>query len=98
MIAALGVLLARYPCVVVADSRRLAAYRGIGVTAVKPNYPEALALLGLDPAAVGQRAAQIAAHSALLLDITGAQIAAVTLDSEGALMLQREQAPYRTYA
>jgi D-beta-D-heptose 7-phosphate kinase/D-beta-D-heptose 1-phosphate adenosyltransferase len=70
----------------------------MGMTVVKPNYKEALALLELEPTDDGQRAAQIAAHSVRLLDVTGAHIAAVTLDSEGALVIQRDQAPYRTYA
>jgi D-beta-D-heptose 7-phosphate kinase / D-beta-D-heptose 1-phosphate adenosyltransferase len=98
VIDALAGLLAQHPCVVVADSRRLQAYRPVGVTAVKPNYAEAVRLLGVEPAEQGQRATQIADHGDELLDITGAQIAAVTLDSEGAIVLQREQAPYRTYA
>jgi D-beta-D-heptose 7-phosphate kinase/D-beta-D-heptose 1-phosphate adenosyltransferase len=98
VIAALPTLLARHPRLVVADSRRLAAYRNVGVTAVKPNYKEAIALLGLQPLADGARAAQIAAHADALLDISGAQIAAVTLDSEGALVIERDRSPYRTYA
>jgi D-beta-D-heptose 7-phosphate kinase/D-beta-D-heptose 1-phosphate adenosyltransferase len=98
VIGALAELLGRHPRVVVADSRRLAAYGGLNVTAVKPNYHEAIELLGLEREAGSRRAEQIAAHGQRLLAITGAQIAAVTLDSEGALVLQREQAPYRTYA
>jgi D-beta-D-heptose 7-phosphate kinase/D-beta-D-heptose 1-phosphate adenosyltransferase len=37
-------------------------------------------------------------HGERLLDITGAQIAAVTLDTDGALFFERGRAPYRTYA
>jgi rfaE bifunctional protein kinase chain/domain len=45
VIAALARLQARAPRVLVADSKRLAAYRRVGLTAVKPNYNEALQLL-----------------------------------------------------
>ncbi|HEX9372922.1 MAG TPA: PfkB family carbohydrate kinase, partial [Roseiflexaceae bacterium] len=46
VIRAIARLQAETPRVLVADSRRLAAYRGVGVTAVKPNYRETLDLLG----------------------------------------------------
>jgi len=92
-------LQARWSRVVVADSRRLDVFRDVGLTAVKPNYDEAIALLGastLDSFRV--RADAIAPHGERLLDLTGAQIAAVTLDSEGALVFERGRPPYRTYA
>jgi D-beta-D-heptose 7-phosphate kinase / D-beta-D-heptose 1-phosphate adenosyltransferase len=98
MIAALAKLQARDPRVVVVDSKNLAAYRDVGVTAVKPNYAEALGLLGLpcgdEP---GSRAAQIVARSEQLLEITGARLAAITLDTEGAVVVERGGLPYRTY-
>ncbi len=69
------------------------------MTAVKPNYDETLRLLGGRAAARGAaRAEMMARHGERLLDITGAQIAAVTLDTEGALFFERGRAPYRTYA
>ena len=99
VMGALAAWQARAPRVIVVDSKRLAAYREIGVTAVKPNFDEALRLLG--PRATrphGDRAALVARYGARLLDITGARIAAVTLDTDGALFFTREHAPYRTYA
>lgn len=95
--AALGAAQRRAPRVVVADSKDLAAYRAAGLTAVKPNYGEALALLGAGPAGAG-RCAAIEGRGGRLLDLTGAQIAAVTLDREGALFFERGRPPYRTYA
>ncbi len=99
LIRALGDLQAEMPRVLVVDSKRLTAYRQAGVTAVKPNYGEATRLLGI-PKIVGAcaRAEQIADYGEEILSATGAQTAAVTLDREGALVFERDNPPYRTYA
>ena len=44
------------------------------------------------------RAQQIASQAGRVFELTGAQIAAVTLDLDGALVLDRGGPPYRTYA
>jgi D-beta-D-heptose 7-phosphate kinase/D-beta-D-heptose 1-phosphate adenosyltransferase len=99
VILALAELQAESPRVLVADARQPAAYRHVGLTAVKPNYVEALQLLGdLAPLDSAGRAEQIAAHERQLLGITGARVVAVTLDRDGALLLERDRPPYRTYA
>ena len=46
VIAALAKLQRNHPRVVVADSKDLAAYREVGLTVVKPNYEEAVRLIG----------------------------------------------------
>ncbi len=92
-------LQARAPRIIIADSRRLTAWRPAAPTAVKPNYQEAMQLLG--PRALEQamtRAEAIAQHGDRLLEMTGAQIVAVTVDSEGSIVFERGRAPYRTYA
>ena len=72
------------------------------MTAVKPNYNEAVQLLGVEAlhakslADCDARANQIARHSERLLDLTGAKIAAVTLDAEGAIVFELGRPPYRT--
>ncbi len=88
------------PRLIVADSKRLAAYRDLNVTAVKPNYEEAVQLLSLERSDEGEaRVQQIERAGRRILDLTGAQIAAVTLDHSGALVFQRDaEVPYRTYA
>jgi D-beta-D-heptose 7-phosphate kinase/D-beta-D-heptose 1-phosphate adenosyltransferase len=87
----------RRPRVVVADSRkRLAAFRAVGVTAIKPNAEEARALLGGDPG--GNRTDHITRHGERLLELTGARLAAVTLDCDGGILFERGQPPYRTDA
>lgn len=99
VVQALADLQARTPRVFVVDAKDPAAYRDAGVTAVKPNYDEALRLLGVRaPAEPPGRAGGIAAQGERILDLTGAQIAAVTLDTEGALVFERGRPPYRTYA
>lgn len=82
--------------VLAVDSRRLPAYQAAGVTVVKPNAEEAAGLLGGLPAR--GRVERIASHAETLFARTGARVVAVTLDAEGALVLERGAEPYRTYA
>ena len=82
------------PRTLVVDSKRLTAYRQVGATAVKPNYEEAIKLLGIETLPKTSpdchtRAAQITLHGERLLDLTNAQIATVTLDVEGSLVFER---------
>lgn len=99
MIAAIAELQSRTPRVIVADSKCLVAYREVGLTAIKPNYAEAIQLLGVQPQLdQPARAETIAGQADRLLALTGAQIAAVTLDTDGAVAIQRGGAAYRTYA
>ena len=101
VLAALGQLRRGHPrVVVVVDSKDLAAYRDLAPTAVKPNHGEAADLLGWDrhDGPPADRAERIAAAADAILDLTGARIAAVTLDTDGALVVERDRAPYRTYA
>jgi D-beta-D-heptose 7-phosphate kinase/D-beta-D-heptose 1-phosphate adenosyltransferase len=91
------------PRVVVVDSRRPAALSRIGATAVKPSYEEALRLLGNSAGSSsgprnGGRAEFVITHGERILQQTGAQIAAVTLDTDGAVAVERGKPPYRTYA
>lgn len=99
VILALSQLQDKYPRVIVADSKRLRAYRSVNVTAVKPNYSEALQLLGIQKLSkMYARPDQINAYGDQILELTGAQIAAVTLDEDGALVFERDRPVYRTYA
>jgi D-beta-D-heptose 7-phosphate kinase/D-beta-D-heptose 1-phosphate adenosyltransferase len=112
VIQAIAKLQQSSPRILVVDSKNLTAYRHVGVTAVKPNYNEAVELLGLealDATTLPERNArpdQIATHGERLLDLTGAQIAAVTLDVEGTIVFERDRKAspaeirpcYRTYA
>ncbi len=96
---ALRELQARSPGLLVADAKDLRAYRRVGVTAVKPNYAEAVGLLGDQQVeGVRVRLQQVAANGKRLLRLTGARIVAVTLDAEGALIFESGAPPFRTYA
>jgi lipopolysaccharide heptosyltransferase II len=70
-----------------------ARYRAVGATAVKPNYGEAIQLLGLAKQST-DRAGQLAPYGDRLLERTGAAIVAVTLDREGAIVFESGQLPY----
>jgi D-beta-D-heptose 7-phosphate kinase/D-beta-D-heptose 1-phosphate adenosyltransferase len=99
LIAALGRLQATAPQVLVIDAKNLAAYRGVSATAVKPNYQETIRLLGLHQAAsTSHRVDQLKRDGQRILSLLDAHMAAVTLDSEGALLFERGAPPYRTYA
>ncbi len=99
VIAALAALQARSPRVVAVDSKRLAAFRVVGPTVAKANYAEALALLGLsDDGPREGRVERTAARGGRFLEATGARIAAVTLDADGAVVFERGRPPHRTYA
>lgn len=90
-------LQAEFSRTLVVDAKQLEQYREAGVTAVKPNYGEAIQLLGLSKQATG-RAEQLSLCGDRLLNVTGAAIVAVTLDCEGAIVFERGQAPYHTTA
>ncbi len=99
VIGTLTALQAKHPRVLVGDSKRLAAFRSVGFSAVKPNYRQALKLLNQpEPDDARDRAELIASQAGRVLDRTGARVAAVTIDSDGAVVLERGRPPYRTYA
>ncbi|RUR81795.1 D-glycero-beta-D-manno-heptose 1-phosphate adenylyltransferase [Chlorogloeopsis fritschii PCC 9212] len=98
----LSQLQARHNHVLVVDAKNLAAYRHIGTTAVKPNYEQVLKLLNIPPLkadnqSVKSRVEQILPYGDRILELTGATIAAVTLDAEGGIIFERGSQPHRTY-
>ncbi|MBZ5710671.1 D-glycero-beta-D-manno-heptose 1-phosphate adenylyltransferase [Nannocystis pusilla] len=97
VIAEIAALQAAAPRVLVVDGKDLRRLAHARPTACKPNYCEAAHLLGLSNGHGEGRVEQIAAHEAELLALTGARVAAVTLDTSGALVFETGQPPYRTY-
>jgi D-beta-D-heptose 7-phosphate kinase/D-beta-D-heptose 1-phosphate adenosyltransferase len=87
IIDCLARLQARSGRIVVVDARDARRYRALGATAMKPNFGEACALLGLRSGAEKQRAEFISAHASRLLETTGARLVAVSLDCDGAVLL-----------
>ncbi len=88
-----------HPGLLVVDARDLSRYRRIRPEAVKPNYSEAVRLLRLRALEQGEdRVGQLIQAGERLLELSGAEQAAVTIDIDGALLLERGTPPYRTYA
>jgi D-beta-D-heptose 7-phosphate kinase / D-beta-D-heptose 1-phosphate adenosyltransferase len=79
----LSQLQARHKRVLVVDAKNLAAYRHIPPLKVGSN--------------VKSRIEQILPYGDRILELTGATIAAVTLDTEGGIIFERGSQPHRTY-
>jgi D-beta-D-heptose 7-phosphate kinase/D-beta-D-heptose 1-phosphate adenosyltransferase len=84
--------------VVVVDAKDLRRYADVRPAAVKPNRAQAMELLGLQPGATAGRMEILMREASRILELTRARVAAITLDSEGALTVERGREPYRTYA
>lgn len=101
VIEALSQLQAQYNHVLAVDAKNLTAYRHVGVTAVKPNYEQALQLLNIPALTSGthfkSRVEQITPLGDQILNLTQAKIVAVTLDADGGIIFEQGQTPLRTY-
>ncbi|PPS42298.1 D-glycero-beta-D-manno-heptose 1-phosphate adenylyltransferase [Chroococcidiopsis sp. TS-821] len=83
-----------YPRIFTVDSKQLNQFSAINITAIKPNYQQAIQLLAL-PALQGEvRIQQIVDNGASLLKLVNTRIAAVTLDAEGTVVFERNKSPY----
>jgi D-beta-D-heptose 7-phosphate kinase / D-beta-D-heptose 1-phosphate adenosyltransferase len=96
---ALAQLQRQRPLPMAVDARDLAAYAACRPSAVKPNYSEAVRLLGLQELhdSAG-RAEQVEALGDRLLGLTGSRIVALTLDRDGSLAFEQGRPTYRTFA
>jgi D-beta-D-heptose 7-phosphate kinase / D-beta-D-heptose 1-phosphate adenosyltransferase len=94
----LGELLKGTPRPLVVDGKDLMRYRELRPFAIKPNYQEVMRLLDTSGIDISHRVDAVTELGERVLDLTGAQIAAMTLDREGAVILERGRPPYRTYA
>ena len=99
IISTLSKLQNSLPRIVAVDSKYLEKYQSLTATIVKPNYEEVLKLLDLKALKEkGIKSQQILPYGEKILEATGATIAAVTLDTEGALIFEYGEKPYRTFA
>lgn len=98
MRALLRDLQASLPKVVVVDAKDPGLYSELGATALTPNFGQARALLPGRLPAAEERLETLLCHSEELVRASGARIVAVTLDSDGALILEHDRHPYRLYA
>lgn len=88
VIAAVGKLKEQRYVYLAVDSRRAGAYRELRPSLVKPNYQEALQLL--QQTAATDRKAQMLAAEDELRKATNAEVVAVTLDEDGAVVLMKD--------
>lgn len=79
---------------IIVDAKRPERFRALAPAAVKPNYEEAVRLLGLVPLARGERVEQLLAHGNELLERTGAGFVAATMDADGTVLFERGNRPY----
>jgi D-beta-D-heptose 7-phosphate kinase/D-beta-D-heptose 1-phosphate adenosyltransferase len=95
VIATLERLHADSPKPIFVDAKDLRRYRALCPTAVKPNYGEAMSMAGAPPVdCTVERIRQVSGLASKILEMTGAEVAAVTLDVDGALILRRGDAPH----
>ncbi len=99
VIKTLANLQKKIPKLILVDSKDLEAFKPINPIVVKPNFGETVKLLNIDVEKVtGSRIELVLGQQKNILHRTSAQIAAVTLDEDGALIFEKGQPPYRTYA
>jgi D-beta-D-heptose 7-phosphate kinase/D-beta-D-heptose 1-phosphate adenosyltransferase len=83
----------------VVDAKDPGRFRSVHPTACTPNFDEAAALLGGFPRESAQdRAGAVSAAAVGILARSGAAIVAVTIDVDGAVVLERERPAHRVYA
>lgn len=95
MIEELAEILRLQPVALFVDSRDASRFKQLSPYAVKPNWEETLSLLNLDPKSVTDRIAELQKQRENLLTITGAKYVVATVDTEGALILSKDEEPYR---
>lgn len=92
-------LQATSPRIVVVDGKDLSLYAGRGVTAFTPSYEEVRRYLSSPALDAGpRRLDRMEAVGEDLVAKLGAELVAVTLDIDGALLFERDKPAYRTYA
>jgi D-beta-D-heptose 7-phosphate kinase/D-beta-D-heptose 1-phosphate adenosyltransferase len=99
VIGRLRTLQQRFQHLIAVDARDLTRYRSVGVAVVKPNFDEARRLVGRRSETDSEsRVALAAALGDAVLDLTGSRIAALTLDADGAVVVERGQPSILTRA
>ena len=86
------------PILTALDARSLLPYIESTFDLVKPNYIEAIKVLGIPEIQGSERVKQIISNSNIILKKINASIVAVTLDEDGAIILEKNLRPYRIYA
>lgn len=97
IISTLERLNAQHRKFIAVDAKRLDLYRQLRPSLVKPNYHEIMQLLQL-PETSAYRAAQLHDMGSAIYRITGAEVVALTLDTEGALIFKNGEVVCHTPA
>ena len=79
------------------DSKRAEVFACLKPSLIKPNYDEAIRLLGLSYSKES-RAEQLKAFGKILKERTNAAVIALTMDKDGALFFEQGQCTHRCYA
>lgn len=82
------------PKVLIVDSKNLKRFKTLSPTAVKPNYEEAISLLGIKKLHQSERIAQILENGKKLQDLTGAECIAATMDADGTVLFEKGKKPF----
>lgn len=97
VIAAIAALQRRSPRVLVVDAKDLGRWRDSGMTAAKPNYAEAITLIGAEATEGAARLDQVIAARDNLSQTVQAKVLAFTLDRHGTVIFEDGREPYRTF-
>lgn len=79
---------------VVVDAKRPYRFQKLSPVIVKPNYEESIGMLGIERKVHGDRVEQMLGHGKRMLESTGAQAVACTLDMDGTILFERSKTPY----
>lgn len=95
VIHALSAFLSRTDAVLIVDAKDLRKYKKLCPTLVKPNYEECIKILDIPKRRQPERTAQILGQGSRLLEVTGADCVAATMDMDGTILFEKGRKPYR---
>lgn len=79
----------------IVDAKDLRRYRDLNPAFVKPNYDECVKILDIPKRPRLERVGQIIGQGKKLLEITGAECVASTMDMDGTILFEKGKKPYR---
>jgi D-beta-D-heptose 7-phosphate kinase/D-beta-D-heptose 1-phosphate adenosyltransferase len=97
VIRVIGTCQRKQSAVLVGDSKCLRRFEGVHFSAVKPNYSQALRLLGESPVTEQRRVDQALGWEHALRCVVDSDAIALTLDRDGAVIFERGRPPVRTF-
>lgn len=95
LVEALVPLRKKEDSLLIVDAKEPQKFKVLSPTAVKPNYEEAIKMLGLPKVDKEDRVQQMIANSKRLLETSGAKYVASTLDADGALLFEKDKKAHK---